>query len=78
MLETRVDERTMALRSKIEEQRRTEEDLVRIDAALTAMAADVEAGWSWYLDRLGATLHDAPMPAWTGYAPAENPAKEQS
>ena len=25
--------------------------------------ADVEAGWSWYLDRLGAVLHDAPMPA---------------
>jgi uncharacterized protein YndB with AHSA1/START domain len=39
---------------------------------------DVEAGWSWYLDRLGAALHDAPMPAWTEYAPAENPAKEES
>lgn len=36
---------------------------------------DVEAGWSWYLDRLGAALHDAPMPSWTEYAPAE---KEQS
>jgi uncharacterized protein YndB with AHSA1/START domain len=32
---------------------------------------DVEAGWSWYLDRLGAALHDAPMPAWTDYAPVE-------
>jgi uncharacterized protein YndB with AHSA1/START domain len=32
---------------------------------------DVEAGWSWYLDRLGAALHDAPMPAWTDYAPTE-------
>jgi hypothetical protein len=27
--------------------------------------ADVEAGWTWYLDRLGAVLHDEPMPAWT-------------
>jgi len=27
--------------------------------------ADVEAGWNWYLDRLGAVLHDEPMPAWT-------------
>jgi uncharacterized protein YndB with AHSA1/START domain len=33
--------------------------------------ADVEAGWSWYLDRLGAALHDAPMPAWTDYAPEQ-------
>ena len=32
--------------------------------------ADVEAGWSWYLDRLGAALHDAPMPQWPDYAPA--------
>ena len=32
-------------------------------------AADVEAGWSWYLDRLGAGLRDAPMPAWSDYAP---------
>lgn len=32
--------------------------------------ADVEAGWSWYLDRLGAALHDAPMPAWDDYLPA--------
>ena len=32
--------------------------------------ADVEAGWSWYLDRLGASLHDAPMPHWPDYAPA--------
>ena len=32
--------------------------------------ADVEAGWSWYLDRLGASLHDAPMPQWPDYAPA--------
>jgi uncharacterized protein YndB with AHSA1/START domain len=30
--------------------------------------ADVEAGWSWYLDRLGAVLHDEPMPSWT-YTP---------
>ncbi len=37
--------------------------------------ADVEAGWSWYLDRLGAALHDAPMPEWASYAPdtKENP-----
>lgn len=32
--------------------------------------ADVEAGWSWYLDRLGASLHDTPMPQWPDYAPA--------
>ncbi len=32
--------------------------------------ADVEGGWSWYLDRLGASLHDAPMPHWPDYAPA--------
>jgi uncharacterized protein YndB with AHSA1/START domain len=32
--------------------------------------ADVEAGWSWYLDRLGASLHDEPMPQWPDYAPA--------
>ena len=32
---------------------------------------DVEAGWSWYLDRLGAALHDAPMPTWTDYAPRQ-------
>ncbi len=31
--------------------------------------ADVEAGWSWYLDRLGASLHGEPMPSWT-YTPA--------
>ena len=30
--------------------------------------ADVEAGWSWYLDRLGASLHGEPMPSWTYYA----------
>jgi uncharacterized protein YndB with AHSA1/START domain len=30
---------------------------------------DVTAGWNWYLDRLGAVLHDTPMPAWTDYAP---------
>lgn len=29
--------------------------------------ADVEAGWNWYLDRLGAALHNGPMPAWTDY-----------
>lgn len=33
--------------------------------------ADVEAGWSWYLDRLGACLHGGPMPDWTEYAPHE-------
>jgi len=32
-------------------------------------AADIEAGWSWYLDRLGATLRGAAMPAWSNYAP---------
>ena len=32
--------------------------------------ADVQAGWSWYLDRLGAALHGEPMPSWTTYAPA--------
>ena len=32
--------------------------------------ADVEAGWRWYLDRLGATLHDTPMPDWADYVPA--------
>jgi uncharacterized protein YndB with AHSA1/START domain len=33
-------------------------------------AADVEAGWRWYLDRLGASLHGEPMPAWEDYIPA--------
>jgi uncharacterized protein YndB with AHSA1/START domain len=32
--------------------------------------ADVEAGWSWYLDRLGAVLRGGPMPAWADYLPA--------
>jgi uncharacterized protein YndB with AHSA1/START domain len=32
--------------------------------------ADVEAGWRWYLDRLGASLRGAPMPAWEDYLPA--------
>jgi len=32
--------------------------------------ADVEAGWRWYLDRLGASLHGEPMPAWEDYIPA--------
>ena len=32
--------------------------------------ADVEAGWRWYLDRLGASLRGDPMPAWADYAPA--------
>ncbi len=27
-------------------------------------AADIEAGWSWYLDRLRAALVGDPMPAW--------------
>jgi len=31
--------------------------------------ADVAAGWNWYLDRLGASLHGAPMPEWSAYAP---------
>lgn len=31
---------------------------------------DIEAGWRWYLDRLGASLTDDPMPAWDDYAPA--------
>ncbi|MCE0761490.1 SRPBCC domain-containing protein [Pseudonocardia kujensis] len=31
--------------------------------------ADVEAGWSWYLDRLGASLHGTAMPDWSAYAP---------
>jgi uncharacterized protein YndB with AHSA1/START domain len=31
--------------------------------------ADVEAGWNWYLDRLGASLHGADMPDWSAYAP---------
>ena len=32
--------------------------------------ADIEAGWRWYLDRLGAALQGGPMPAWADYAPA--------
>lgn len=32
-------------------------------------AADLDAGWSWYLDRLGAALRGAAMPAWAEYAP---------
>jgi uncharacterized protein YndB with AHSA1/START domain len=32
--------------------------------------ADIEAGWNWYLDRLEASLHAAPMPDWADYAPA--------
>jgi uncharacterized protein YndB with AHSA1/START domain len=32
-------------------------------------AADVEAGWSWYLDRLGASLRGGEMPDWSDYAP---------
>jgi uncharacterized protein YndB with AHSA1/START domain len=32
-------------------------------------AGDVEAGWSWYLDRLGAVLRGAAMPRWAEYAP---------
>lgn len=30
---------------------------------------DVDAGWRWYLDRLGASLADTPMPEWSAYAP---------
>jgi uncharacterized protein YndB with AHSA1/START domain len=28
---------------------------------------DVEAGWTWYLDRLEASLHGTPMPDWEAY-----------
>jgi uncharacterized protein YndB with AHSA1/START domain len=31
--------------------------------------ADVAAGWSWYLDRLGAALRGGAMPEWAEYAP---------
>ena len=30
---------------------------------------EVEAGWSWYLDRLGASLRGTAMPGWAQYAP---------
>ena len=30
---------------------------------------DIEAGWQWYLDRLGASLRGAPMPNWDDYLP---------
>jgi uncharacterized protein YndB with AHSA1/START domain len=30
---------------------------------------EVEAGWRWYLDRLGAALSGTPMPAWADYLP---------
>lgn len=33
-------------------------------------AEDVDAGWRWYLDRLGASLAGTPMPDWSAYAPA--------
>lgn len=33
--------------------------------------ADVEAGWNWYLDRLGAVLAGTPMPDWKAYEPRE-------
>ena len=33
--------------------------------------SDVEAGWAWYLDKLGAALAGAPMPAWDDYVPTE-------
>ncbi|MEJ2862879.1 SRPBCC domain-containing protein [Actinomycetospora flava] len=32
--------------------------------------ADIDAGWRWYLDRLGASLAGTPMPDWAAYAPA--------
>jgi uncharacterized protein YndB with AHSA1/START domain len=32
-------------------------------------AADVEAGWRWYLDRLGASLQGEAMPEWADYQP---------
>ncbi|MGH3939364.1 MAG: SRPBCC family protein [Pseudonocardiaceae bacterium] len=31
---------------------------------------DVGPGWHWYLDRLAASLADAPMPNWNDYYPA--------
>ena len=33
--------------------------------------ADVEAGWRWYLDRLGASIGGQPMPGWDAYAPSD-------
>jgi uncharacterized protein YndB with AHSA1/START domain len=32
-------------------------------------AADVTAGWRWYLDRLEAALHGTARPEWATYAP---------
>jgi uncharacterized protein YndB with AHSA1/START domain len=32
-------------------------------------AGDLDAGWSWYLDRLGASLRGTAMPEWAEYAP---------
>jgi hypothetical protein len=32
-------------------------------------AADIAAGWSWYVDRLGAALAGGPMPAWADHLP---------
>lgn len=31
--------------------------------------AELVAGWSWYLDRLGASLSGSAMPDWQAYAP---------
>jgi len=35
--------------------------------------AEMEAGWRWYLDRLGASLAGEPMPSWDDYAPSAAP-----
>jgi uncharacterized protein YndB with AHSA1/START domain len=40
----------------------------RLTAGLDA--TDIEAGWRWYLDRLTASLHGEPMPAWDDYVPS--------
>jgi uncharacterized protein YndB with AHSA1/START domain len=54
-------------------------DLVSVDAGTEVVftqrltpgvsASDAEAGWSWYLDRLGASLRGQEMPDWSDYAP---------
>ena len=35
-------------------------------------AADIEAGWSWYLDKLRASMAGAPMPSWDDYLPSKD------
>ncbi|GAA4700563.1 hypothetical protein GCM10023215_44190 [Pseudonocardia yuanmonensis] len=45
-------------------------DLLFVQRLLPGLdAADVEAGWNWYLDRLEAALHGTPKPEWSAYAP---------